>query len=62
VAGVCQKPFIGLTATGIAPGLHGIPFSSFAGNRKKKPAKVRGKGKACLEILKGNFKKNFSGS
>jgi hypothetical protein len=59
VAGVCQKPFYGLTATGIAPDLHGIPFSSSAGNRKKKPAKVRGKGKACLEILGGNFRKFF---
>ena len=55
VAGVCQKPFYGLTATGIAPDLHGIPFSSSAGNRKKKPAKVRGKGKYFLKYAEAFY-------
>jgi hypothetical protein len=59
VAGVCQKPFYGLTATGIAPGLHGIPFSSSAGNRKKKPANIGDKCKSFFgysEIfIHGNF-------
>jgi hypothetical protein len=51
VAEVCQKPCNGLTATGIAPELHGIPFSPPMENPWEEPANFRNKGKRCFGNL-----------